>query len=62
MSAVDWWKRQRHEALAVFSRRGVQWIGVEGFGKDGGLDTLEAAAHFVSTNHPRYSLAIFTRC
>ena len=62
MSAVDWWKTQRHEALAVFSRRHVQWIGVERFGKNGGLDTLEITAYFVSTNRPRYSLAIFTRC
>jgi len=44
MSAVDWWKTQRHEALAVFSRRHVQWICVERFGKNGGLDTLEITA------------------
>jgi len=44
MSAVDWWKTQRHEALAVFSRRHVQWICVERFGKTGGLDTFERTA------------------
>ena len=62
MSAVDWWKTQRHEDLAVFSRRCVRWIYVEGFGKNGGMDTLEIAAYFVCTNRPRYSLAMFTRC